>query len=87
LHIDQVYSVEFGPAEKIFFRSLPGYFLGTSVLDFEFKLEDLGRNKQIYRFRVIWGRIQIRRIQIHREKKYLDHSLGQYRTSHIDIFN
>jgi hypothetical protein len=40
LHTGQVYSVEFGPAEKFFFRSLPG-----SVVDFEFKLEDLSRTK------------------------------------------
>jgi hypothetical protein len=37
-----VYSIEFGPAEKIFFRSLPG-----SVLDFEFNGKDLDRSKLI----------------------------------------
>jgi hypothetical protein len=34
-------------------------------------------------FRVTLGR----RIRIRREKKISDHSLGQYRTSHITIFN
>ncbi len=82
LHIGQVYSVEFGPAEKIYFRSLPG-----SVLDFKLKLEDLDRSKQIRPSNIsIQGNFESQNSNPQR-KNFSDHSLGQYRTSHITIFN
>jgi hypothetical protein len=47
-HIGQVLSVEFEPAEKKNFRSLPG-----SVLEFKLKLEDFDRSKQIARVKQV----------------------------------
>ncbi len=81
-HIGHVYSVDFETTDKIFFRSLPG-----SVLDYEVNGEDLNRSKLIKTSNTSFQGNFGSQNSIPSRKKFSDHSLGQYRTSHINIFN